>query len=89
MEHIKFVFELYDMQVRSGRYFLHEHPAQATSWRLPVVTEFCARYPHLYAVTADMCQFGLTTPGPRGEEMPVKKPTRWLTNSPSLTEILE
>ena len=42
-EHIKFVFELYDIQVRSGRYFLHEHPATATSWRLPVVTEFCAR----------------------------------------------
>ena len=37
-EHIKFVFELYDMQVRSGRYFLHEHPATATSWTLPVVT---------------------------------------------------
>ena len=77
------------MQVRSGSYFLHEHPAQATSWRLPVVTEFCARYPHLYAVTADMCQFGLSTPAPRVEEMPAKKPTRWLTNSPCLAETLE
>ena len=34
VEHLKFVFELYDMQVRGGRYFLHEHPASATSWKL-------------------------------------------------------
>ena len=88
-EHIKFVFELYDIQVRSGRYFLHERPATATSWRLPVVTEFCARYPHLYAITMDMCQFGMTTPNTRGEPTPAKKPTRWLTNSPCLAEELE
>ena len=89
VEHIKFVFELYDIQVRGGRYFLHEHPATATSWKLPVVTEFCARYPHLYAITMDMCQFGMTTPNARGEPTPAKKPTRWLTNSPCLAEQLE
>ena len=32
VEHIKFVFELYDLQVRGGRYLLHEHPAGASSW---------------------------------------------------------
>ena len=89
VEHIKFVFELYDTQVRNGRYFLHEHPATATSWKLPVVTQFCARYPHLYAVTMNMCQFGMTTPNSRGEPTPVKKPTRWLTNSPCLADSLE
>ena len=89
VEHIKFVFELYDLQVRSGRYFLHEHPATATSWKLPVVTEFCARYPHLYAITMDMCQFGMSTPNARGELIPAQKPTRWLTNSPCLAEKLE
>ena len=89
VEHIKFVFELYDTQVQNGRYFLHEHPASATSWNLPVVTEFCARYPHLYAVTMNMCQFGMTTPSRKGEPTPVKKPTRWLTNSPCLADCLE
>ena len=58
--HMKFVFELYEFQVQGGRYFLHEHPAQATSWKLPEVVSFCARYPHLYAVTGAMCQYGLT-----------------------------
>ena len=47
VEHIKFVFEIYDIQMRSGRYFLHEHPATATSWKLPVVTDFCAKIPAL------------------------------------------
>ena len=83
------MFELYDIQVRGGMYFLHEHPAQATSWTLPVVTEFCARYPHLYAVTAAMCQFGLETTGSDGETRPAQKLTRWLTNSPCLAETLE
>ena len=89
VEHIKFVFELYDMQVRGGRYFLHEHPATATSWKLPEVVEFCARYPHLYAVTSAMCQFGLTTIGGDGAEQPALKLTRWLTNSPFLAATLE
>ena len=59
MEHIKFVFELYDIQVRSDWYFLHKHPSAATNWKLPVVNYFCARYPHLYAISMDMCQFGM------------------------------
>ena len=89
VEHIKFVFELYDLQVRGGRYFLHEHPAQATSWQLPTVVELCSRYPHLYAVIGAMCAFGLTTPGEDGKEQPAQKLTRWLTNSPFLAATLE
>ena len=89
VEHIKFVFELYNTQVQSGRYFLHEHVASATSWNLPVVTEFCARYPHAYVVTMDMCQFGMTTPNRKGEPTPVKKPNRRLTNSLCLADCLE
>ena len=89
MAHIRFVFELYDLQVQGGRYFLHEHPASATSWRLPEVVAFCLRYPHLYAVTGAMCQWGMTSRDPAGEVNPVRKLTRWLTNSPCLAETLE
>ena len=32
-EHLKFVVELYREQIRGGWYFLHEHPAYATSWQ--------------------------------------------------------
>ena len=31
--HLRFVLSLYTLQLREGRYFLHEHPAYATSWR--------------------------------------------------------
>ena len=87
--HIKFVFELYDLQLQGGRYFLHEHPASATSWRLPEVVAFCAQHPQLYAVLGDMCQFGMTTAEPGGEKTPAKKRTRWLTNSACLAEALD
>ena len=30
--HLKFVIELYKQQIEAGRWFLHEHPAGATSW---------------------------------------------------------
>ena len=89
VEHMKFVFELYDLQVQGGRYFLHEHPASATSWRLPEVVAFCAQHPQLYAVVGDMCQFGMTSTKPGGEEAPAKKPTRWLTNSACIVAALE
>ena len=76
VEHLKFSVRLYREQLRNGRYFLHEHPAATTSWKLPVVTQFRARYPHLYAVTMNMCQFGMATPNSRGKLTPAKKPTR-------------
>ena len=31
--HLEFVCKLYRMQHQSGRYYLHEHPYSATSWR--------------------------------------------------------
>ena len=32
--HMKFVVKIYRMQLEAGRWFLHEHPARATSWGL-------------------------------------------------------
>eukprot|EP00972_Heterocapsa_arctica_P085543 12608343-Heterocapsa_arctica.AAC.1 len=31
--HLRFCCELYELQIRCGDYFVHEHPAGATSWR--------------------------------------------------------
>eukprot|EP00972_Heterocapsa_arctica_P031350 4617533-Heterocapsa_arctica.AAC.1 len=31
--HLRFCRELYELQIRHGDYFVHEHPASATSWR--------------------------------------------------------
>ena len=35
--HVRFCCELYKLQAEAGRYFLHEHPANAASWRLTEV----------------------------------------------------
>ena len=86
--HLAFVFELYELQVQGGRYFLHEHPASATSWKQKPVVDFIARHHDLYASTSHMCQFGMTAKGEQGEG-PVLKPTRWLTNSPCLATALD
>ena len=54
MVHIAFCCELYEYQVSRGRYFLHEHPASATSWR----TDEIKRIMNLEGVSkvvADQC----------------------------------
>ena len=57
IEHINFVVSLYQMQVDAGRYFLHEHPAYATSWHLEAIKALLAA-PSVQRVIADQCQFG-------------------------------
>eukprot|EP00972_Heterocapsa_arctica_P042704 6296306-Heterocapsa_arctica.AAC.1 len=37
--HLHFCIELYNIQLKAGRYFLHEHPATATSWSDPEVNK--------------------------------------------------
>ena len=34
-KHSEFMISLYNIQLSNGLYFLHEHPAQATSWKHP------------------------------------------------------
>ena len=31
-QHLEFCVELYREQAKAGRYFVHEHPAYASSW---------------------------------------------------------
>ena len=35
--HVEFCVELYKRQIETGRYFLHEHPWSAFSWKLPSI----------------------------------------------------
>ena len=37
LAHLKFCLEIYEFQHKNGRYFLHEHPASASSWGVPEV----------------------------------------------------
>lgn len=62
-----------------GRYFIHEHPDRASSWKLPQV-ETLRNAEGTWEVKTDICMHGLTTVK-QGVRAPARKPTRFLTNS--------
>ena len=64
------------MQIEAGRYFLHEHPASAMSWAEEEVRRI-ARMQGVQVVVGDQCQYDDSDK--RGN--PIKKPTRFMTNS--------
>ena len=81
--HLEFVCRLYDLQLKNKRYFLHEHPATATSWREPCIADILSR-DGVDRVVGDQCQYG------QGDEHdnPVRKSTGWMSNSPCVREAL-
>ena len=66
---------------------MHEHPATATSWRLPEVQKMLS-HPRVECIVSDMCMFGMKAVDTQGGEGPVLKPTRWMTNAPCLARHL-
>ena len=57
MLHLSFCCELYKYQVARGRYFLHEHPAQATSWQTDIVKRIL-QLEGVMRTNGDQCQYG-------------------------------
>ena len=43
MVHIDFVCRIYKSQIRRGKWFLHEHPRSARSWRTKPIRKMLAR----------------------------------------------
>ena len=83
MIHIRFCMELYALQAAAGRYFVHEHPAQATSW----AEEEVRRIANVEGVTialGDQCQYGAAD----SLGNPLRKPTKFTTNSRCIGEAL-
>jgi len=58
--HVKFSFQCYEKQRKAGRWFLHEHPRNATSWKLEDVQRMCSRDGVMF-VTGDQCVWGQWT----------------------------
>ena len=77
---LAFCGEIYEAQVKGGRYFIHEHPAGATSWGLDPIMRIAATH-GVISVRTDQCMFGLVTWDQCGEQAPAQKPTKFLTNS--------
>ena len=71
---------MYWDQVARGKFFLHEHPATASSWDLPMIREL-AEHPGVVIVTGDMCRWGMHLPEEShnqgtDQSVLVKKPTK-------------
>ena len=59
-KHLEFCVELYREQIRGGRYFLHEHPAYASSWQTDIIEGIMSE-DGVLRVTADQCLYGSET----------------------------
>ena len=63
-----FALEIFELQLQHGRYFLHEHPASASSCELPRMQDLRSRL-GVGETVADLCQYGMGTRGPVGQTM--------------------
>ena len=75
--HLEFCMQLYKEQLKNGRYFLHEHPAYATSWQEECVKKMMTEQ-DVEIATCDQCMYGCAD----SDGNPVKKPTSFMTNAP-------
>ena len=86
LRHMRFAVKLYRLQAEGGRFFLHEHPNSATSWKMPEVQKLMSDL-QLEKTTAHMCRYGMKSTDESGGGR-VKKPTGFLTNSEFLRDQL-
>ena len=88
--HIRFVVQLYRIQMESGRLFLHEHPCGATSWQLAEIQDIMKK-DGVVTTLADQCMYGLKTWSTNRKilDTPAQKKTRFMTNSEDIAEELK
>ena len=68
------------IQINNGNFFAFEHPSRASSWKCDTVQEV-RNLPGVLVQDFDQCMLGLTSPV---LNMPMRKRTRVMTNSPVL-----
>ena len=88
--HMDFVASLYEDKIRRGKYFLHEQPATAMSWKEESIEKIVNGKHKVYVVKADQCAYGLVTPSADdpSQLLPALKPTKFLTNSKMMADQL-
>ena len=79
--------KLYDVSIEQGRYFLHEHPKTASSWKEKCIQKL-AGMEGVCTIEGPMCRWKMVSSDATGISF-VKKQTKCLTNSPVLAEKLE
>ena len=77
--HIRFCLEIYTMQIKAKRHFVHEHPEKSRAWQMPEMVSFMMR-PEVDSTVMHMCAFGLMGKDEIGEA-PIQKATRVMSSS--------
>ena len=81
--HLQFCCEVYAYQVHHKRYFLHEHPAMATSWATAEIQRIMSM-DGVARVVGHQCQLGAESE----DGHPIKKPTGFMTNARGIAKAL-
>lgn len=84
---LNFALETYELQLRSGRHFLHEQPAQASSWKEPRVMQL-RKDRRVSEIVGDRCCYGFEVWDKLRCKQPAPKPARFLCSSPEITRHL-
>ena len=84
---MRFAIKIYRLQVEGGRFFIHEHPNSASSWKLQEMAKFMDDI-GIGKVVGHMCRFGMESQDEQGIGL-VKKPTGFLSNSAVVRDQLE
>ena len=87
LQHLRFCVDLYWLQLRENRWFVHEHPRNATSWKVDAIKKL-SEAASVQTVDCDQCRFGHCSEDEHGIGL-VQKPTRWLTNSVHMARMLD
>ena len=88
VRHLRLCIKKYKERHKKGKYFLHEHPAQADSWDDEEMVEL-QRLPGVYTVVGPMCAWGMALSTHRQGHGLVYKPTKFVTNSREIAQILD
>ena len=86
-EHLRVAARAYQRQLDEDRFFLHEHPWSAASWKEPEMAALAAD-PRCFVVRGAMCAWGMVDHDDEGRPGYVRKRTGWLTNSASIAAAL-
>ena len=87
-KHIEFMVNIYEEQLDSGGYFLHEHPSGTPTWAIEGIQRISGKI-GVHTVEGDQCVFGSTRRGVRQRLVErVKKSTTFVTNSYELAREL-
>ena len=82
LRHPSFCCDLYAYQAENGRYFLHEHTAQATLWHTDVVKKIM-NMENVSRTVGHQCQYGAESNGE-----PINKRTGFMSNCPGIRRAL-